>query len=283
MKRVLLFVLCLFLVLVSPVRSQQDAKAIYKDPNAAIPARVHDLLTKMTVEEKVAQLESGWNLPGFGSFKSPVIFEQDHLNDAMVKQMAGNGLGTYVFLDEFLGTSGPANPALGAQHRNLLQSWVIKNTRLGIPILFHGEALHGAVLPGATSFAATWGWEAHGIPSYWKCCNGCARNARRWKRSGPRAGSRRAATCYGRAGRCIRGSLSVRRWELLLSEVCKDRQNDYGENHVFAPPSMASTDSQRMARTSAPVICLSAPCGASFSIHSNKRQERAHRSGHALL
>ena len=162
MKRVLLFVLCLFLVFVAPVRSQQDAKAIYKDPNAAIPVRVHDLLTKMTVEEKVAQLESGWNLPGFGSFKSPIIFEQDHLNDAMVKQMAGNGLGTYVFLDEFLGTSGPANPALGAQHRNLLQSWVIKNTRLGIPILFHGEALHGAVLPGATSFPA-----AVGLGSTW--------------------------------------------------------------------------------------------------------------------
>src|SRR5580692_1051898 len=99
MKRALLFVLCLFSILASPVRSQQDAKAIYKDPNAAIPDRVHDLLTRMTVEEKVAQLESDWNLPAFGALKMPSIFEQDHLDDAMVKKVAGHGLGTYAFLD----------------------------------------------------------------------------------------------------------------------------------------------------------------------------------------
>ena len=55
-------------------RSQEDAKAIYKDPNAAIPDRVRDLLSKMTVEEKVAQLESGWTLPAFGSFKMPIRY-----------------------------------------------------------------------------------------------------------------------------------------------------------------------------------------------------------------
>src|SRR5208337_2213877 len=162
MKKAAFFVLCLFLILASPARSQEEAKVVYKNPNAAIPNRVRDLLSKMTVEEKVAQLESGWNLPGFGSFKLPTIFEQDHLNEAMVKKIAGNGLGTYAFLDEFLGTSGPANPRLGAQRRNLLQSWVIKNTRLGIPVLFHGEALHGAVTPGATLFPA-----AVGLGSTW--------------------------------------------------------------------------------------------------------------------
>jgi beta-glucosidase len=150
------------LILGSPAGSQESAKAIYKDPNAAISDRVRDLLSRMSVEEKVAQLESGWNLPGFGSFKLPTIFEQDHLNDAMVKKMAGHGLGTYAFLDEFLGMGGPANPRLGVQRRSLLQSWVIKNTRLGIPILFHGEALHGAVTPGATSFP-----EAVGLGSTW--------------------------------------------------------------------------------------------------------------------
>jgi beta-glucosidase len=162
MKRAVLCVLCLFSIFGPLAWSQEDTKANYKDPNAAIPDRVRDLLGRMTVDEKVAQLESGWNLPGFGSFKLPTIFEQDHLNDAMVKKMAGNGLGTYAFLDEFLGMGGPANPRLGAQHRNLLQSWVMKNTRLGIPILFHGEALHGAVTPGANSFP-----EAVSLGSTW--------------------------------------------------------------------------------------------------------------------
>jgi beta-glucosidase len=161
-RKAVLCRLCLFLMLGSPAWSQEGAKPSYKDPNATIPDRVRDLLSRMTVEEKGAQLESGWNLPGFGSFKLPTIFEQDHLNEAMVKKMAGNGLGTYAFLDEFLGTSGPANAGLGAQRRNLLQSWVIKNTRLGIPILFHGEALHGAVTPGAKLFP-----EAVGLGSTW--------------------------------------------------------------------------------------------------------------------
>ena len=135
---------------------------IYKDPKAAIPDRVRDLLGRMTVEEKVAQLESNWTLPAFPGFTFPSPFEGDHLNEAIVKKMAANGLGTFAQLDEFTGTAGPADPRRGAQKRNLLQAWVLKNTRLGIPIMFHGEALHGAVLPGATIFP-----EAVGLGSTW--------------------------------------------------------------------------------------------------------------------
>jgi beta-glucosidase len=162
MKKLVSTVFCMFLISGSLALSQDTSKPVYKDPNAAIPDRVRDLLSRMTVEEKVAQLESGWTLPPFGPFAAPSIFEQDHLNEAMVMKVAGNGLGTYAFLDEFMGTASPANPRLGAQHRNLLQSWVLKNTRLGIPILFHGEALHGAVTAGATSFPA-----AVGLGSTW--------------------------------------------------------------------------------------------------------------------
>lgn len=162
MKKLVSTVFCLFLISGPLALSQDTSKPVYKEPNAAIPDRVRDLLGRMTVEEKVAQLESGWTLPPFGPFTAPSIFEQGHLNEALVKKVAGNGLGTYAFLDEFMGTAGPANPRLGAQHRNLLQSWVIKNTRLGIPILFHGEALHGAVTAGATSFPA-----AVGLGSTW--------------------------------------------------------------------------------------------------------------------
>ena len=154
MKRALLLVLCWLAIFPSVGWSQEVAKALYKDPKAPIPDRVRDLLGRMTVEEKVAQLESGWTLPPFGTFQIPSPIEGEHVNEAMAKKIAGNGLGTYAFLDEFLGTGGPHNPRLSAQHRNLLQSWVIKNTRLGIPILFHGEALHGAVTTGATSFPA---------------------------------------------------------------------------------------------------------------------------------
>ena len=149
MKKALLGAICIFSTLGLPVCAQGGAKEIYKDPQAAIPDRVQDLLGRMTVEEKVAQLESSWLLPM-------------HPDDARMKKAAGNGLGTYAFLDEFTATGGASDPRVGAQRRNEMQSWVLKNTRLGIPILFHGEALHGAVRPGATLFP-----EAVGLGSTW--------------------------------------------------------------------------------------------------------------------
>ncbi len=128
--------------------------------SAAIPDRVHDLLGKMTVEEKVAQLQSQWTLPSLGA-ATPSVFEKDHLNEALAQKMLGSGLGTFAFLDEFMGMS-PGGPREGAERRNLLQNWVLKNTRLGIPIMFHGEALHGAATKGGTQFP-----QAVGLGSTW--------------------------------------------------------------------------------------------------------------------
>ena len=85
------------------------------------------------------------------------------MNEAQAKKLAGSGLGTYAFLDEFTSAGDAKDPRRGcAEAEILLQAWVLKNTRLGIPIMFHGEALHGAVRPGATSFP-----EAVGLGSTW--------------------------------------------------------------------------------------------------------------------
>jgi beta-glucosidase len=131
----------------------QSVAPIYKDPSAPIPARVRDLLSRMTLEEKVVQLESGMNAPIFAGVTPPSIFEGDHLDEPLAQKLLANGLGTYSFLDEFTSLVDGLQPArTGAHHRNLLQTWVMKNTRLGIPIMFHGEGLHGAVVKGATSF-----------------------------------------------------------------------------------------------------------------------------------
>jgi beta-glucosidase len=132
----------------------------YRDPKAPVAERVKDLLGRMTIEEKVAQLECEINKPSIAGMHVEASIENDHLNEALVKKIFANGLGTYAFLDEFTGLSGDAQA--GAEHRNLLQAWVLKNTRLGIPVLFHGEALHGAVVKGATSFP-----EPVGLGSTW--------------------------------------------------------------------------------------------------------------------
>jgi beta-glucosidase len=151
--------ICLFTFALQFSWSQQERKPVYQDKNAPIPERVRDLLGRMTLEEKVAQLQSGMNMPPFGP-AAPSLFANDQLNEAMVKQALGNGLGTYAFLDEFLGMS--KGPRDGVMRRNLLQTWVMKNTRLGIPILFHGEALHGSAVKGATAFP-----QAVGLGSTW--------------------------------------------------------------------------------------------------------------------
>ncbi len=162
MKMIVLCVTCLMSVGASMALAQDHANAVYKDPHAAIPDRVRDLLSRMTVEEKVAQLESAWNLPSIAGFSVPSVFEKGQINEAVAKKIAANGLGTYAFLDEFTALGDLASPRVGAQHRNTLQAWVIKNTRLGVPVMFHGEALHGAVRPGATIFP-----EAVGLGATW--------------------------------------------------------------------------------------------------------------------
>ena len=140
--------------------SQQMAKPVYMNSDAPISDRVKDVLNRMTVEEKVAQLESFTNKPVVPGMHLETAVEGDHLNDSVLKKYFANGMGTYAFMDEFSGMSGDV--LSGAEHRNLLQSWVIKNTRLGIPIMFHGEALHGAMVKGATSFP-----EAVALGSTW--------------------------------------------------------------------------------------------------------------------
>ena len=130
--------------------TQQTPKAKYQNQDAPIPERVRDLLGRMTLEEKVAQLQSAVNMPSFGPQASS-LFKRDQLNEDVAKQILGKGLGSYSFLDEFMSMNA-GGPKDGAEKRNLLQAWVMKNTRLGIPILFHGEALHGAAVKGATAF-----------------------------------------------------------------------------------------------------------------------------------
>ena len=117
------FEFCLVLALCSSGYSQQTTKPLYRSPDAPIQDRVQDLLNRMTLEEKVAQLESFTNKPVLPGMHLETAIEGDHLNEAVVKKYFANGIGTYAFMDEFAGSSGDAHS--GAEHRNLLQTWVL--------------------------------------------------------------------------------------------------------------------------------------------------------------
>ncbi len=108
-------------------------KPLYKNPEAAIEERVEDLLGRMTLEEKVAQLGSTGNL----EVENGIIMQRDGLR---------NGLGQLSRTGEKL------LPKQTVQLVNALQHFLMDSTRLGIPAIIHEETLHGVMMAGATVF-----------------------------------------------------------------------------------------------------------------------------------
>jgi beta-glucosidase len=75
---------------------------------------------------------------------------------AKARQNFPNGLGEFARPYDYAGAS-PAHPANRNAHQmvaliNAIQHWAMEDTRLAIPVMFHEEGLHGAVVPDATSF-----------------------------------------------------------------------------------------------------------------------------------
>ena len=147
----------LIYLLASSLVVANDELPTYRRTGIPVEARVRDLLSRMTLEEKVAQLQSNWTVPLFPG-SAAGIFKDGLIDEAVARRTLSNGLGTFIPLS----FSGLHDAAVGATEVNAIQAWVIKNTRLGIPIMFHAEALHGAVMKGATCFP-----QAIGLGSTW--------------------------------------------------------------------------------------------------------------------
>jgi beta-glucosidase len=149
----------LMLVAASAVLSARQPAPLYKDPSRPVPERVADLLGRMTLEEKVAQLVTRWTT------LKPLQDADGNFVPAGAPALLGQGLGQLARPSEIGGTAaGPhvRGARRHAEFTNAVQKWLIENTRLGIPVLFHEEALHGFVAPQATHFpvplglGATW-------------------------------------------------------------------------------------------------------------------------------
>jgi beta-glucosidase len=140
-RRIMQFLLILSLscMLASVVQArQQKTKAKYLDPKVAIEERVTDLLSRMSVEEKIAQLQCTLRKIEWG------------------KNLTVNGLGGIgPLLRSFV-------PKEAAEKANEYQRMAVEKTRLGIPIIIHDEALHGLIGNGATSFP-----QAIGLAASW--------------------------------------------------------------------------------------------------------------------
>ena len=120
----------------------QEAKPAYRDPNLPDEQRAADLVKRMTLEEKVDQLAGGRRRTL--TAESP---EAKEIFDGLRK----------LFREDSQVTAHDA-----AEARNKAQHYLMEKTRLGIPAIFQGEALHGFMAYGSTSFpqvlglASTW-------------------------------------------------------------------------------------------------------------------------------
>jgi beta-glucosidase len=126
-------------------------RPLYENPAAPVEARVEDLLGRMTLEEKVAQMMAIWEQ------KKDVFDAKLELDPAKMRAQYPDGIGQFARPSD---ATGPASPreVQGRDVRgtirlvNALQQYATRSTRLGIPILFHEEGLHGYAARGATSF-----------------------------------------------------------------------------------------------------------------------------------
>ncbi|WP_082456931.1 glycoside hydrolase family 3 N-terminal domain-containing protein [Sphingomonas sp. Leaf23] len=131
---------------------------LYKDASQPVQARVEDLLRRMTLEEKVAQMIGIWEKKG------DIQDAQGNFSAAKAARAFPNGLGQITRPSDKRGVT-VSNNAAGvaadavnrtaqetADYINAAQRWAVEQTRLGIPMIMHEEALHGYVARGATSF-----------------------------------------------------------------------------------------------------------------------------------
>ena len=148
-------------------RSEQFGTPLYKDPRQPVERRVDDLLARMTLEEKVAQLETIWE------DKAKLQTPDGRFSAELASKSFPDGIGGFARPSDRRGvtaSNGAAGASAGvnrgprdtAEYVNAAQHWAVEHTRLGIPILMHEESLHGYVARDATSFpqaialASTW-------------------------------------------------------------------------------------------------------------------------------
>src|SRR5262249_8626939 len=130
-------------------RSTQPRSKIvpYKNPALSIEKRVQDLLNRMTLEEKAAQMMCVWQK------KAETLLDADgnfDLEKARANFKTGNRIGQVGRTSD--GGKGKDRKE-NAELTNAIQKFFIDHSRLGIPVIFHEECLHGQASVGATSFS----------------------------------------------------------------------------------------------------------------------------------
>jgi beta-glucosidase len=143
---------CLVLVLSSRTRLYAQSSAevpIYLDPKQPVELRVSDLMSRMTLKEKIGQL----NLPcvyvdELGKTVPEKVNSCKKFAAGTQTDEIGPGSGFFTLTN----TISNKNLAQQVDYFNELQKIAVTQTRLKIPLLEDEEGTHGAMFPGATVF-----------------------------------------------------------------------------------------------------------------------------------
>lgn len=130
-----------------PLRREPEVREsvpAYRNCRLPLDDRLRDLLARMTIEEKMAQMICIWRLP-----QTSLFDEKGILDETSVQRNLCHGIGQIARLSD---RAGGQSPAQMAELSNTLQKFLVEKTRLGIPTIFHEEALHGLVAQDATSY-----------------------------------------------------------------------------------------------------------------------------------
>ena len=118
----------------------------YRNPALSAEKRVKDLLSRMTLEEKAAQMLCIWQKKPQTLVDTDGNFDLAKAKDSFKD---GHGLGQ-------VGRPSDAGKGLNARKMaettNAIQKFFIENSRLGIPVVFHEECLHGHAAVDGTSY-----------------------------------------------------------------------------------------------------------------------------------
>ena len=134
-KKALVYGICLLGTVCTLSAKDKKGDALYKDAKAPIEKRVDDLLSRMTLEEKVMQLNQY------------TLGRNNNVNNVgeEVKKVPAE-IGSLIYFE--------TNPEL----RNNMQKKAMEESRLGIPIIFGYDAIHGfrTVYPISLAQACSW-------------------------------------------------------------------------------------------------------------------------------
>jgi beta-glucosidase len=132
---------------------------LWRDPAAPVAARVSDLMSRMTLEEKVAQLSGLWGVDPEAGDMAPML--RDAMGDLSWDESIADGLGQ---LTRPFG-SAPVEPGEGVRALAERQRAVMAANRFGIPAQVHEEILTGLGAWRATIFPSPLCWAASFDPA----------------------------------------------------------------------------------------------------------------------